>query len=177
MAVCAVCQAPCRGTCAKCGARLCSRHKPASARAKCAICKRLGTGLVQAIQAIPPYPAGASSASASPAPQKSVAPLATLALTDQISWIGARRAQLLKKQARERAYLDRRAARGAHTPTDDAYEADAILESELLEALDLLETLLQGGTSQPTSSGCSSTYAGTTSMLFPAPGPHDKLQP
>jgi len=39
---------------------------------------------------------------------------------------------------RERAYLDRRAARGTHTPTDDAYEADQILEAELLAILDEL---------------------------------------
>jgi hypothetical protein len=36
------------------------------------------------------------------------------------TWIGNMRAALQKKMARERAYLDRRAARGTHTPTDEA---------------------------------------------------------
>lgn len=177
MAVCAVCRAPCRGVCAKCGARLCSLHKPASARATCVICKLPGTGTLQAAQAIPPYPTSVPNAVPSTAAQRSVVPLAALALADQIAWIEIRRAQLLKKQARERAYLDRRAARGTHTPTDDAYEADSLLESELLEALDLLEQCLQGGaslTALPVSSG---NYAGDTSVLFPDPGLNAKLQP
>src|SRR5690348_10031403 len=131
--VCAVCNAPCRGRCVKCGARLCAQHKPARARAKCAICKRLGTSLVQAVQAIPPYAVASCQA----------APLAALTMTDQLAWIGERRSCLQQKQARERAYLDRRAARGTHTPTDDAYEADQILENELVEALDLLVSMLQ----------------------------------
>lgn len=125
-------------TCAKCGARLCALHKPASARAKCAICKRLRTGAVQAVRAIPPYPTNVPTAKPTIL-ASSATPLGTLALPDQLAWIDARRVQLLKKQARERAYLDRRAARGTHTATDDAYEADSRLENELLEALDLLE--------------------------------------
>lgn len=48
-------------------------------------------------------------------------------------------------QQRERDYLDRRAARGAHTPTDDAYEADQGLETELLL---LLDELLQNAQEQ-----------------------------
>lgn len=46
------------------------------------------------------------------------------------------RQRLEAKQRRERAYLDRRAQRGTHTPTDDAYEADQLLESEILAILD-----------------------------------------
>lgn len=176
MALCAVCQAPCRGKCTKCGARLCALHKPASSRARCAICKQLGTGVIQAIQAIPPYPARTPKTTA-PTPSGNVVPLAILAVADQLAWISTRRMQLLKKQARERAYLDRRAARGAHTPTDEVYEADAILETELLEALDLLERCLQGGTSLPLSASSGSTYAGDTSMLFPDPGRNAKIQP
>jgi hypothetical protein len=48
------------------------------------------------------------------------------------------RTRLLAKQRRERAYLDRRAARGTHTPTDDAYEDDQVLEDELLEVIERL---------------------------------------
>ncbi len=172
MAVCAVCQAPCRGKCAKCGARLCVQHKPASARAKCMICKRLGTHALHMVQAITPYP-GPTHQGPQPAQatQHSFVPLVALALTEQLAWINTRREQLRKKQARERAYLDRRAARGTHTPTDDAYEADALLENDLLEALDLLESCLQGGV------GSNSTYAGDTSILFPDPGLHARIQP
>ncbi len=50
-------------------------------------------------------------------------------------WIGSTRAALQKKMARERAYLDRRAARGTHTPTDEAYELDQVLEADLLDML------------------------------------------
>jgi hypothetical protein len=38
--------------------------------------------------------------------------------------------------ARERAYLDRRAARGICTPTDEAYETDQLLEADLVALLD-----------------------------------------
>jgi hypothetical protein len=55
-----------------------------------------------------------------------------------MAWIASLRARLLRKQQRERAYLDRRAARGTHTPTDEAYENDQVLESELITFLDEL---------------------------------------
>jgi hypothetical protein len=55
------------------------------------------------------------------------------------AWIGSTRAALQKKIARERAYLDRRAARGTSTQTDEAYEADQLLEADLLTMLDEFE--------------------------------------
>jgi hypothetical protein len=61
------------------------------------------------------------------------------------AWIQTRRAALQKKMQRERAYLDRRAARGIHTPTDEAYEQDQQLEAELLALLDALEDHVQEG--------------------------------
>lgn len=51
-------------------------------------------------------------------------------------WLASLRERLQQKMARERAYLDRRAARGTHTPTDDAYKEDQGLEAELLSLLD-----------------------------------------
>jgi hypothetical protein len=52
------------------------------------------------------------------------------------------RDRMARKQQRERAYLDRRAARGTHTPTDDAYEEDQRLESEVISFLnELVERL------------------------------------
>ena len=57
------------------------------------------------------------------------------------AWIGYTRTALQKKIARERAYLDRRAARGTYTPTDEAYEADQLLEADLLAMLDEFEQL------------------------------------
>lgn len=60
-------------------------------------------------------------------------------------WLEGLRDQLVRKQQRERAYLDRRAARNVHTTTDDAYEADQALESELISLLDrLLEEARKG---------------------------------
>ena len=60
------------------------------------------------------------------------------------AWIGSTRAALQKKMARERAYLDRRAARGTYTPTDEAYQADQRLEADLLAMLDEFEQLAWG---------------------------------
>ena len=61
------------------------------------------------------------------------------------TWIRTTRAALQKKLARERAYLDRRAARGTHTPTDDAYDADQPLLADLIALLDEMEASLAGG--------------------------------
>jgi hypothetical protein len=102
------------------------------------------------------------------------APLATLGMSEQLAWIAERRTRLQQKQARERAYLDRRAARGTRTPTDDAYEADQILENELFEALDLLEQCLQGN-ALPIGPGGIST--GNTSYLLADPDHHQKIHP
>lgn len=61
------------------------------------------------------------------------------------TWIRTTRAALQKKLARERAYLARRAARGTHTPTDEAYEADQPLLADLIALLDEMEASLAGG--------------------------------
>ena len=61
------------------------------------------------------------------------------------TWIRTTRAALQQKLARERAYLDRRAARGTHTPTDDAYDADQPLLADLIALLDEMEASLAGG--------------------------------
>jgi hypothetical protein len=72
---------------------------------------------------------------------KSIADLPNLSRDEARTWVAGMRERLVRKQERERAYLDRRAARGTHTPTDDAYEADQLLENELLAILD---DILQG---------------------------------
>lgn len=54
-------------------------------------------------------------------------------------WLQGLRDRLQQKMRRERDYLDRRAARGTHTPTDDAYEHDQQLEAELFALLEGLE--------------------------------------
>jgi hypothetical protein len=55
------------------------------------------------------------------------------------AWIHTTRAALHKKLARERNYLDRRASRGTHTPTDEAFEADQDLLDDLIALLDEME--------------------------------------
>ena len=61
-------------------------------------------------------------------------------------WLHTTREQLGRKMQSERAYLDRRAARQVHTPTDEAYEADQVLEADLLALLDEIEQgLIEGG--------------------------------
>lgn len=64
--------------------------------------------------------------------------LSELSPTEMITWLESLRTRLEQKQQRERDYLDRRAARGTHTSTDDAYQADQGLETELLTLLDEL---------------------------------------
>jgi hypothetical protein len=69
-------------------------------------------------------------------------PLSSMTPDEQRSWIGATRTALVRKMQRERAYLDRRAVRGTYTPTDQAYEADQLLEADLLALLDALAQAL-----------------------------------
>ncbi len=66
-------------------------------------------------------------------------PLHAMTPDELRSWIGRTRTALERKKARERAYLDRRANRGTHTPTDEAYEAYQELEADLLDMLNELE--------------------------------------
>ena|SRR5436309_1262632 len=68
-------------------------------------------------------------------------PINEMTLDELRAWIGSPRSALQKKMARSRAYLDRRAARGTYTPTDEAYEADQRLETDLLAMLDEFEQL------------------------------------
>src|SRR5436190_2016757 len=81
--------------------------------------------------------AGTAMSSAPPAPRP---PLCVLTPEEIRTWIRTTRSALERKQARERAYLDRRAHRGIGTPTDEAYEQDQQLEDDLLALLDELET-------------------------------------
>lgn len=71
-------------------------------------------------------------------------PLTKMSPEEVRTWIQGVRARLQQKMKRERDYLDRRAARGTHTPTDDSYEADQELEAELLELLDVIERDIAG---------------------------------
>lgn len=67
------------------------------------------------------------------------APLDQMAPDDLRAWIQRTRAALQQKMQREQAYLARRASRGVRTPTDEAYEADLLLEADLLAMLDEME--------------------------------------
>ena len=69
-------------------------------------------------------------------------PLDRMSLDELRSWVRHTREALQKKMQREQAYLARRASRGVRTPTDEAYEADAVLEADLLAMLDEMELLL-----------------------------------
>jgi len=72
-------------------------------------------------------------------------PLNQMALDEVRAWLRATRAALQQKMQRERAYLDRRAARGTCTPTDEAYERDQLLEADVVALLDEMEASLPGG--------------------------------
>ncbi len=70
-------------------------------------------------------------------------PLSQMTPEEIHAWIQQTRDALQRKMRRERAYLDRRAARGTYTPTDEAYEQDQLLEADILTLLDEMETILQ----------------------------------
>lgn len=63
-------------------------------------------------------------------------PFSQMTPDEGVIWLKGTIARLRAKQQREKAYLDRRAARGTRTPTDEAYAADQGLETELLLFLD-----------------------------------------
>ena len=69
-------------------------------------------------------------------------PLDQMTLDELWSWVRQTRAALQQKMQREQAYLARRASRGIRTPTDEAYEADALLEADLLAMLDEMEQIM-----------------------------------
>ena len=71
-------------------------------------------------------------------------PLAQMAPDEVRRWIHETRAALQQKMAREQTYLEWRAACGVRTPTDEAYEADQVLEADLLAFLDEMEQGLEG---------------------------------
>lgn len=69
-------------------------------------------------------------------------PLRDMTPVEIRAWLQQTRDALQRKMQRERAYLDRRAARGTYTPTDEAYEQDQVLEADLLALLDEMEQSL-----------------------------------
>ncbi len=85
-----------------------------------------------------------SSRSPGPSQPKQRVPLAERSPDELRTWIQNMREQLQCKMQRERTYLDRRASRGVHTPTDDVYEADQQLEAELMALIDEMAASLEG---------------------------------
>ncbi len=65
--------------------------------------------------------------------------LTDLSPEEMLAWIREKRDALQQKMQRERAYLARRATRGIHTATDEAYETDQLLEADLLILLDTFD--------------------------------------
>jgi hypothetical protein len=55
------------------------------------------------------------------------------------AFIAHKRDWLTAKMKREKSYVDRRAARGTHTPTDEAYINDQREEAELLRLFDYID--------------------------------------
>ncbi len=139
--LCGVCAAPCRGQCNFCQRPLCASHKPK--RGRCRLCSGRkksvpqyipsGAQLVAPGTPIPPYPTLSQ-----PSPPSSLPDFTAMSDQQIKDWMQVIHDWLSKKQRRERGYLDRRAKRGTHTPTDEAYEDDQIQEAALLAFLDRL---------------------------------------
>lgn len=72
-------------------------------------------------------------------------PLKDMTPDEVRTWLTATRAALQEQYQRTQGYLDHRAARGIHTPTDDDLERDQLLASDLLLLLDELEQTFQEG--------------------------------
>ena len=100
--------------------------------------RKANQGGIRRISA-PTRPAPLQLATSGTLPSAARPPLGAMTPDELRAWIGRTRTALERKKARERAYLDRRANRGTHTPTDEAYEADQELESDLLDMLNEFE--------------------------------------
>ena len=61
--------------------------------------------------------------------------LGAMSRKERVSYLESLADRLDRKQAREKAYLERRAKKGVRTLTDEAYEGDQQLENELLALL------------------------------------------
>jgi hypothetical protein len=72
-------------------------------------------------------------------------PVSQMSEEELHTWIHTTRDALHMKLAREQNYLDRRASRGTHTPTDEAYEADQALLADLIALFDEMEASLSEG--------------------------------
>ncbi len=72
-------------------------------------------------------------------------PFAEMSLNEARAWIQQTREHLQQKIQREQAYLERRAVQGIRTSTDEAYENDLMLETDLLLLLDELEQNVSNG--------------------------------
>jgi hypothetical protein len=70
-------------------------------------------------------------------------PLGQMTPADLLTWVHTTRMHLERKQTRERASLDCRAVRGTCTPTDEVYEQDQLLESDLIAFLNEREQQIQ----------------------------------
>ncbi|GHO89993.1 hypothetical protein KSF_000410 [Reticulibacter mediterranei] len=70
--------------------------------------------------------------------------LDTMTTGEGIAWLIGMKERLERKHQRERVYLDRQARRGVSTPTDEVYEQDQVLETELLALLDGLIKQFEG---------------------------------
>ena len=133
---CEVCGVNCRGKCGKCSARLCAAHKPKSGWARCAICNVQKHGNYgRQTQTQRSSTANQGTAYYTPRTRPD---FENMQPDEVLAFFYGCKGRLEAKRIRERNYLDRRAARGAHTPTDDAYEADQLLEFDLLDLLDFL---------------------------------------
>ena len=52
---------------------------------------------------------------------------------EKIAYVSNLMEHIQKRQAQQQAYLDRRAARGSSTPTDDLYKQYILLDDAILE--------------------------------------------
>jgi hypothetical protein len=143
VSICAVCSAPCRGICSKCGARLCVRHKQSSARSCCQACPISTSRSRRFSRRGSPPPVQPTVYYVPPSQRRKS--VEDMTASEAAAYFADLHSQVAEMKQFQAAYLDRRAQRGANTPTDMAYRKFQVLLEALLA---LLEELRQASEDQ-----------------------------
>lgn len=147
------CGAPCRGTCSKCGARVCVQHKQASSSGPCACCRKKSTSKGKVVAPLPyssiaPYPTLAQTPTVQApfikhhggttpyySPPLRSKPIEDMSEYETIAYLQAMQDRVRSMLTQQQNYLAHRAKRGTRTPTDAMLEDQQRTLNEMLYIL------------------------------------------